>query len=206
VGRQSQLFLQSEGKAWLARNEHKLPLEKDPVLEALTLAKVHPFSVLEVGCANGWRLYEIQDSSEHTIIAAGIDPCIEETISDTNLQLVNGTAENIPFIDKCFDLVIYGFCLYLCDPEDYCRIVAECDRVLATNGHICIYDFFSTKPYARRYEHMPSVYSRKMDFAQLWLGNPSYRLVSRTLIGNGDERTCVAILQKVIAEFPVREQ
>lgn len=205
MGRQSDIFRASEAKAWLERNEHKLPLENDPVLAALRSNEIPYSSVLEVGCANGWRLYEIQDTTpDKEVIVSGIDPCIESEIKDKNLRIVNGTADTIPFVSNCFDLVIYGFCLYLCDPEDYFRIAAEGDRVLAMNGHICVFDFYSSEPYARQYTHHWNVMTRKRDFSKLWSWSPFYREISHTRYGNGEDRLCVSILKKVPETISVR--
>jgi len=54
-----------------------------------------------------------------------------------------GTADVIPFQDKSFDIVIFGFCLYLCDRDDLFKIAAEADRVLKTPGWLLIKDFYS---------------------------------------------------------------
>lgn len=204
MGRQSQIFLHGEAKAWLARNEHKLPLENDPVTAALRLKGIPYSSVLEVGCANGWRLYELQDTTDKTVFACGVDPCIETEITDTNLRIVRGTADDIPFNDGSFDLVIYGFCLYLCDPEDYFRIASEGDRVLASGGHIVIFDFFANEPYARLYEHHPGVMTRKMDFTRLWKWSPLYRETYHARIGGGEDRISLSILKKVPETISVK--
>ncbi len=60
TGRQEQVFLDGEGDAWLKRNREKLPVKNDPVLKTLAACKIRPNKVLEIGCADGWRLRELK--------------------------------------------------------------------------------------------------------------------------------------------------
>src|SRR5262245_21083936 len=203
MGKQSELFLRSEAAAWLKRNEHKLPPKEDPILDMITRMKLEPKIVLEIGCANGWRLDKLMD--KYHCDAFGIDPCIEHPTQTTRgAYLMPGTAENI-ITSRRFDLVIFGYCLYLCDPEDYFRIAQQSDAALLDRGNLIIFDCHTTLPYDTTYAHQFGVLTRKMDFAQLWPGHPYYKLVARYTSGQNDERTAVTILRKDIQPaFPVR--
>ena len=53
---------------------------------------------------------------------------MEKKFPDVKLKI--GTAEKLKFEDDKFDLIIFGFCLYLCDREDLIKIVDETNRVL----------------------------------------------------------------------------
>lgn len=198
MGPQARIFVESEATAWLERNKDKLPVKGDPVLDALSTLDLKPDSVLEVGCANGWRLAEIY--KRYKCKCSGIDPCVKQfhlAFNDT-VALYPGTADMLPFRNGKFDLLIYGFCLYLCDPEDYFKIVMEGDRVLRADGYLVVYDFHSAFPRTRPYEHKSGILTRKMDFSTLWSVHPAYNRVSSTLIGDieGDNCTAVHILQK----------
>src|SRR5207253_396680 len=83
-------------------------------------------------------------------------------------------AEQLPFDDKKFDIVIFGFCLYLCDREDLFRIASEADRVLKNPGWLLILDFYSPAPLKRDYHHRSGLFSYKMDYRTLFLWNSSY--------------------------------
>ncbi len=171
--RQAEIFLEGEGEAWLERNRPQLPVEDDPVLAALDGTAITPGDVLEIGCADGWRLMELK--KRYHCRVTGIDPGINPaTIKHPSLFV--GTADDLPFAQS-FDLVIYGFCLYLCDREDLFRIVAEGDRVLKDGGHLVVFDFRPPSPRSRAYHHRDGVISYKMDHSKLWLANPAYASV-----------------------------
>jgi ubiquinone/menaquinone biosynthesis C-methylase UbiE len=114
-----------------------------------------------------------------------------------------GTAEHLPVSDV-FDVVLIGFCLYLCDREDLTRIVAEVDRVLARNGLLAIVDFDPSSPRRRPYRHRDGITSFKMDYMQLFLAFPHFRLVSKhvgthegpSLAADDSERIAVTIARK----------
>lgn len=203
--KQSDIFIQGEGAAWLQRNEAKLPVKDDPVLDTIKACRLEPKKVLEVGCANGWRLLELVN--QYKCSATGIDPCIVRINSIKNrVLLLPGIASNLAqFRDGHFDLVIYGFCLYLCDPEDYFKIATEGDRVLADGGRLIIYDFYAPFPYSVPYEHKEGVFTHKMDFSNLWRSHPAYSMESFTIIGQGDDTTVVFVLKKNMRHsFPVK--
>ena len=66
----------------------------------------------------------------------GIEPSFKavETACTSGVNAVQGTADRLPYRDGLFDVVVFGFCLYLCDREDLFRIASEADRVLNDQG------------------------------------------------------------------------
>lgn len=197
--KQSEIFLDSEGDKWLKRNEKKIikNIKNDPVIPEIKKIGIKPTSILEVGCSNGWRLKELKKiyKSADTF---GIDPA--HTGHGYRDGIYRGTAASMPmFRTNSKTIVIYGFCLYLCDPVDYLKIASEGDRVLVDGGYIVIYDFHQDAAYKKRYRHKKGVFSHKMDFSKLWLGSPVYSLFSRRTYGDYDEQTSVTIIQKDIA-------
>lgn len=205
MGVQSKAFLEGEGEAWLKRNKGKLPVEDDPVLFALEMyPEINPKKVLEIGCADGWRLKKLQSIYKCEI--TGVEP---GAVHGGGEWIYRGTADDLPFSQQsraAFDLVIYGFCLYLCDREDLFRIAAEGDRVLKDRGYLVVYDFHAPRPFAREYVHRKPLKSYKMDYSKLWLANPAYSLVTRQYFGSDDDQTSVVILQKDIgAAWPIKK-
>jgi ubiquinone/menaquinone biosynthesis C-methylase UbiE len=197
--RQADIFLQSEGDNWLERNRDKLGAH-DPVDRAITYLSLKPKRVLEIGCANGWRLTALREKFGCEI--TGIEPSTQAgcEAADRRVPIYRGTAESLPVPDGAFDLVIYGFCLYLTDPADWFRIVAEGDRVLADTGHMIIHDFYYPKaPYAQPYHHCDDVLSYHMNFSALWLAHPGYRRV----YGSGGDNNVESVT--VLDKFPVFE-
>jgi len=175
---QRDIFLEGEGDAWLERNREKLG-RSDPVSEAIEHFDLAPTNVLEVGCANGWRLARLRDKYGCTVM--GVEPSTRACIwaKELNVPVVNTTAAMLPFSFNKFDLIIYGFCLYLTDPQDWFRIAAEADLVLKPGGHLIIHDFdVRGEPFARKYEHKEGLLSYHFDFAKLWLVHPNYSAIT----------------------------
>jgi ubiquinone/menaquinone biosynthesis C-methylase UbiE len=182
VTRQRDSFLASEGDAWFSRNEAVLACRdwsKDPVARRLaTLALAREARVLEIGCGDGSRLGYL--AATHGWRVVGIDPSRKavERARARGVMAEQSTAERLPFEDASFDVVIFGFCLYLCDDSDLFRIAAEADRVAAQSGWVLILDFDARAPVYKAYHHLPGIRSRKMDYRSMFLWHPSYTLAS----------------------------
>ena len=109
------------------------------------------------------------------------------------------TADALPFEDASFDVVVYGFCLYLCDRADLFRIAAECDRVLDGDGLVVVYDFHREQPHANPYAHAPGLFSYKMDHARLFTWNPAFEVVERRLSPYPpDDEVAVTVLRRSV--------
>jgi SAM-dependent methyltransferase len=177
--KQKDIFLEGEADAWLDRNRDKLGLY-DPVSEEIENAGIKPKSVLEIGCANGWRLARLKE--KYGCEVTGVEPSLRGCIEGAELgvPIIHGTASMLPFAPGKFDLIIYGFCLYLTDPSDWLRIAAEADTVLKDGGHIIIQDFLPERPFARPYSHHAGILSYHLNFASFWLVNPLYHCVAAT--------------------------
>ena len=186
--KQKDIFLGGEGNAWFTRNaaalaKHELP-GSDPLMMELLGLKSHladaggPVNVLEVGCGPGLRLDWLQQQMGWE--CHGIEPSDEAVKQATSagVHAQVGTADQLPFADKSFDVVIFGFCLYLCDRDDLFKIAAEADRVLKNPGWLLLKDFYSPTPLAREYHHKAGVYSYKMDYKSLFTWNPDYSVYS----------------------------
>ena len=87
-------------------------------------------NVLEIGCGQGLRLQELKNKKNW--ITNGLDPSFEafKNGKRKGINVYQGTADKLPFNDRSMDILIYGFCLYVCDYEDLFQIAAEADRVL----------------------------------------------------------------------------
>ena len=178
----------------------------DLLLSELDRSELRATSVLEIGCANGWRLELLRQ--KWNARCSGIEPSAE-AIADGQrrfpaLDLRRGTSDLLPFEEASFDLVILGFCLYLCDRRDLFRSAAEVDRVLRDDGHVVIFDFHPPTPYRNRYHHRPGVDVFKMDYSRMFTWNPAYRLLTLAkhdhaggpVSSNPDDTVSVAVLRK----------
>jgi ubiquinone/menaquinone biosynthesis C-methylase UbiE len=208
---QKDVFLSGEGDAWFDRNPKEMDCDSDPVIKAIQEFGIVPRKVLEIGCASGLRLACLR--SKFACECHGVDPstkAVQREGTPTGVQLRQGTADSLPYDDDTFDLAIFGFCLFLCDPADHFRIACETDRVVRSPGFLVILDFNTPIPYRTPYRHHPEIYTRKMDWSRMFVWHPAYRLVSRSyweLAGEKslliNESIAIDILRKDVAvAFP----
>ena len=209
--KQKEIFLQSEGDAWFTRNQQGVAGRKLPDNDAL-LQEIIDFlpadtgglKVLEVGCGDGTRLAWLKNNLNADCY--GVEPS-GQAVSVARTKGVNalqGTADSLSFDSQSFDLVIFGFCLYLCDREDLFRIASEADRVLRLPGWLMILDFYSPIPRVRTYHHHPGVQSYKMDYRTLFTWHPNYECLTHKVRHHGkaiytdaeDEWVSVSVLRK----------
>lgn len=180
--RQKDSFLTSEGNAWFKRNTDLLAARRYPdddplckwAIDYLPTAELSGKEILEIGCSDGGRLAFLRDRFGARV--QGIDPSAEavDHARARGVQAVQGTADDLPFAASAFDMVIFGFSLYLCDRSDLFTIAREADRVLRAPGWVAMLDFFSEVPRSVDYRHMPGLKSFKMDYRRLFDWHPSY--------------------------------
>lgn len=165
-------------------------------------------SLLEIGCGDGSRLAWLRQ--HHNVEVAGIEPS-KEAVAAAHQQGVDahqGTADRLPFDDQAFDVVLFGFCLYLCDRFDLFSIAREADRVLKNPGWLLIHDFYSPMPTARDYHHFQGLKSYKMDYRSLFTWHPAYTCVSHmvrhhsecTYTDDPKEWVAISVLRKYWVE------
>lgn len=192
--KQKAIFMEhGEADEWFLRNLGSLG-KYDPVTPLIEELKIVPKYVLEVGCANGWRLNKLRDKFNCGIV--GVEPSMKAAMDGARLKVPihQMTANCLPVTPGGFDMIIYGFCLYLTDPEDWLNIAAEGDRALADGGHIIIHDFTpDLRRYAKLYEHRLGVLSYHFDFAQLWCAHARYEVVAHR---DGPHDDGVTVLRK----------
>lgn len=194
--KQRDVFLETEGDAWFARNTGRPDARYEPASDRL-LAEIAalvkrdpcagPARVLEIGCGNGQRLAWLRDNLQCE--CSGIEPSQRATAAalSRGLDVRQATADRLPYADGSFDVVLYGFCLYLCDREDLFRIASEGDRVLRDPGWLLIHDFYDRKPSRRAYHHRPGLFSHKMDYTSLFSWHPAYSVYSHRLSEHGSQ-------------------
>lgn len=191
----------SEANAWFRRNRDKLG-QDDPVSEMIARNGIEPRYVLEIGCANGWRLAYL--CKKYDCRAVGLDAS-PDAIDDgrrrfaaMDMNLWTHVFPDFTF-SASFDVVICGFFLYLAERNNLFDIVARIDRLLADNGYLIIHDFYSERPYSNPYAHDPDMRSYKQDYSKLFTGNPTYQLVCGQLDGVGDDCVAVHLLRKRVS-------
>ena len=178
---QKDVFLAAEGDAWLQRNAsalEKRDWQQDAVCRKIATLTDRKLNILEIGCGEGSRLQYLANTHGHAV--SGLDPSAAAVAKacERGVTAVQGTAEQLPFADRSFDVVIFGFCLYLCDDTHLFSIAREGDRVLSDQGWLLILDFDVPAPLYKPYHHRAGIQSRKMDYKTLFLWHPAYTLAS----------------------------
>lgn len=186
--KQNQIFLNSEGDSWHSRNESALSRRKLPdddliLQEILKINNNEKYiNILEIGCGNGYRLEWLTNNINASCF--GIEPSKQavKTALSKGVNATQGTAESLPFDNNFFDIIIFGFCLYLCDREDLFKIASETDRVCKDPGWVIIQDFYSSKYCSNEYHHFKGLKSFKMDYRSLFTWHPFYECTFHNVI------------------------
>jgi len=182
-GYQRSIWANGVGDDWFERNKAALG-NRDLASDALSHIDFSPNDILEVGAANGWRLKKLRD--QYNCNVRGID-ISKEAIKNAvdGIQIDYGYAHDLPYEDKSFDMVIFGFCLCFISPEDWHQIVSESNRVLRDKGIVILYDFMGTRFVKRAMKKIMAdstledkpVYIYNFDWPSLWLSHPGYKLM-----------------------------
>lgn len=187
MSKQEALFIKGEGDEWFKRNKSYIDssycIKNDIPLFLIKHYNLEPKKVLEVGCANGYRLGELKKI--YNCDCLGIEPS-EEAIADgkrlyPDLKFKCGTADSLPIdSEDTFDLVIINFVFHWVSRETLLRVVAEIDKTLANGGYLIIGDFLPDYPVKNHYHHLPeeSVYTYKLDYAKIFLSTGFYTMVA----------------------------
>lgn len=199
--RQAEAFLFGEGDNWYERNK-----QSDlnyTVVNTIFELDIQPSRILEVGCGDGRYLAECQRYfNGRGCTYHGIDPSkkaiFEARVQHPGIKFWVDTAlkgmQQLHEYRLDYDLIIFGFCLYVIDREDLFDIVAVTDRLLRDGGYIAIHDFVPSVSLKVPYHHKEGLFTYKMDYPRLWLGNPSYKEVARKITAPGE---AITVIKKV---------
>ena len=187
---QKDIFLDGEGDEWLKRNKRNLAIDSKNMkvnkeflsyLLNLPIPNNKKIKILEIGCGEGTLLYHLSKQTKWSLF--GIDPSKKaiKIAQELGINAKVGTAEKLPFIDKEFDLIIFGFCLYLCDTNDLFKIAYEANRVSKIESWISIIDFWSYDLKKIPYKHKEGLFSNKYDFSRMFNWHPSYVIFDHKL-------------------------
>jgi ubiquinone/menaquinone biosynthesis C-methylase UbiE len=203
---QKEIFVKSEGNSWFDRNNRCAKVDSADIAIIKKYTKDFTGKILEIGCSNGSKLNVLRGEGE----GCGIDPsekAIKEGIATyPDLNLFVGTSDKLHFQENYFDIVIFGFCLYLVDRELVFRTLSEADRVLKDKGFLIITDFDPSLNIKKKYHHCDGVFSYKQQYENLFLSNPIYTLIEKKSYSHHgvdfhpdkDERVATTVLYKDI--------
>lgn len=212
---QDEIFLQSEGDRWLARNKAAISNPEysvhDHVIQMMTMMNLAPRYVLEIGASNGWRLNEIarRFGSRVTAVEPSSDAIKDGEAQFPSVQFLRGAASELPLDAQArFDLVIMNYVFHWIDRSTLLRSVAEIDRVLPDGGFVLIGDFYPSLPQRVRYHHLPDqdVWTYKQNYGDIFTATNLYEVIAsysldhatRALRSDADskDRAQVTLLRK----------
>lgn len=193
--KQSKIFLTKEGDNYFNRNKNK-PFIKDNLF--FEIKKYHSKKkikkLIEIGCGQGHRLNLL--NKELKINCYGIDPSSKAIKSNRNSNIIikKGTADKVNFKSNYFDVVAFGFCLYLVDTNELHKVFSETQRIMKKNSLIFIYDFFSKDSKIFRYKHNLKIKVHKYDFSKIFTWHPDFTLIKTKKFYMNDKKTSNNIL------------
>jgi hypothetical protein len=182
----------SDAEAYFERNGEGVRTDDDPVLDAVRrVNKVSPISsLLEVGCATGWRLQRLHDELGSTCV--GMDASLAAISRGSKkypeLDLRQGLAPNdLPELADAgpFSCMILGFFMYLLPRRDLFNLASQVDSMLIDEGHLIVVDFLYPRCVRSEYAHNPGLTTFKMDPTAPWTWSPTYELVERSVYRPG---------------------
>jgi ubiquinone/menaquinone biosynthesis C-methylase UbiE len=140
----------------------------------------------------------------------GVDPsslAIKEAIADypVNASFSVATAENLPFKQNQFDLVHFGFCLYLVDRDLLFQALSEADRVLRSGGFLVITDFDASLPSRTPYRHKDGIMSFRNDYAGIYMSSGHFSLVSKFSYSHTSEFFDADLSERVSTQILFKE-
>jgi ubiquinone/menaquinone biosynthesis C-methylase UbiE len=105
-------------------------------------------SVLEIGCGTGASLIQMAQDISPTGLMIGLDLSfrmltharnkISQHASEKSLYLLQGDGANLPLLSMRIQAILLSFTLELFDNAGIDAVLAECRRVLAPSGRICV--------------------------------------------------------------------
>jgi SAM-dependent methyltransferase len=183
---QKDIFLAKEADNWFLRNKDKILNEEknyfplEVVLPYLAARK----KILEVGCSVGNNLNYLQEVCSNELELTGIEPsqlAIKEGQKRfEDIRFIQDTAEGVSRLnDEKFDVIIFGFCLYLVDRESIQEIIQATYEKLSNKGILVIVDFDTKNPFQNEYSHQAGVYSFKADYGNIFAQHPFLHLIEK---------------------------
>lgn len=189
---QKRIFLSEEGDNCFQHNKPVLNvgnINNDPVFALIKKYQLTPKKVLEMGCANGFRLVAVHETFKSEVF--DIEPS-RQVIEDENklFPMVNievGASDDlIRYQNTSFDLIIINFVLHWIDRNLLLKTVVELDRMLKDDGFLIIGDFFPVFPTQNGYHHLDEVliYTYKQDYEKIFLVSNLYQLVEKNSLSH----------------------
>ena len=192
---QGQAWLDGEGDEWYSRNRSiidnptYIPPDVKFIIKTLSKSTFQIRNILEIGCSSASKLNLLSSGFEAS--GTGIDPSNSASREGKNrfpkLDLHVGLASSLPLPSQKFDLVFFGFCLYLIPPEELEKTISESLRVSRPNSFIAITDFDPGFESIVPYKFEPGLNSFKRSYTEVIKHYHDVALVSKLSFNHADE-------------------
>jgi len=163
------------------------------------LAVVAGESVLEIGYGTGHSLVELAKAAGAAGKVFGIDVSegmqarARERLRNEHLldrvELVCGDAAHLPYADGSLDAVFMSFTLELFDTPEIPHVLAECRRVLRSDGRIGVValtkegpDGFAVEAYEWTHRHFPNLLDCRPIFVARALADAGFRVKEKATV------------------------
>lgn len=175
-----------------------------PIITGLLKIKKKPKKILEIGCSTGFILERLRLISKKSS-CYGLDTS-ELAIREgkkifPKLKLFHGEFLTNKINKKKFDLIIFGFFLFMLPSSQVLSLFLKAHESLGANGYIIIYDFKPNKKFTKKnYKHSKFIKVYKWDFKKVFLSTPTYKMVyNKTKFKNKEFKdTELSVIKKII--------
>jgi ubiquinone/menaquinone biosynthesis C-methylase UbiE len=153
--------------------------KKNLVFKIISKNKIIPKKVLEIGSSTGYLLEGLR--ANYNCQCYGIDTS-KTAISEgkklfKNINHTHGMFENSKLKDSKYDLIIFGFFLFMLPPSKVLNLFSKIDLCLKNRGHIVINDFYnkSNSFKIKDYKHEKKLKVYRWDYKKVFLSLPYYK-------------------------------
>lgn len=171
------LWIDSEGDNWFARNKKQLGRGLDIPLYLLKLYSIKPKKVLEIGAADGYRLSKIYSRYGSKVTA--IEPSYKAVEAGKkkyrSVKFIQNILERYE-LKESFDLIIVNFVFHWVYRENLYTCVQKIDTALKDGGYLIIGDFGTGYFLKNKYHHLTrsDFYTWKMQYWNLFSESGRY--------------------------------
>ncbi len=214
---QEQIFVSSEADKYFLRNKNVLDSftkEQDTIYQLIKKfnRKDEITSVLELGCASGYRLNFLKDLLPNCKKFVGADAsslAIQHGKEKYGLELYQDSFVSFQYPEQ-FNLVIVNFVLHWIDRDLLYQCIANIDSFLKSqNSFLVLGDFFPFYPHKRKYHHVEKeLYTYKCNYKEVFLCSNMYQILDEVITThdknekvNNLSRVSVSLLEKNSTEF-----
>lgn len=178
-------FLNSEGDQWFLRNKEKIKNHSPEI--SLLCNWLLPFekeivNILEIGSGPGNKLAQL--SSKLNANGYGVEPSKKAVDYanqnyNANCKFFIGTADNLTSFDLEFDLIHFGFCLYLISRNKVVDVIKSIDSLLKPGKFLSIVDFDPCYSFENDYAHLNGIKSYKAQYFNMFCELGHFTLVNK---------------------------